>query len=211
MNIYKPQIKPVLRLAGSKYKKVDFICNLFTSSKKDSFFEMFGGTGIVSVNIKHNFPNKLVYLNDYDSLFPLTKDKVELNLTTYEGLGKYRTNLTKQYFESRFRNGLWEKVKIYNQILDTIVLFHKNYLDLKIPKNSFVYFDPPYWKRDNLYKNNVNHLELFNFVQKLDDSITWVISYSADSYVLNMYKYCYITNDIYEYSGLASKTKLVKN
>ena len=209
MNIKK--IKPVLRLAGSKYKKVNFMCNLFNASKKVAFFEVFGGTGIISVNIKHNFPNKVVFLNDYDNLFPLSKSTVKKNLCSYEGNEKYQTELAIKYFNTRVKNGLWDKVKIYNEILDGIVLSHENYLDLKIPKNSFVYFDPPYWGRDNLYKNNINHIELFDFVQKLDDSITWVISYSNDPYILNMYKNYFIMHDIYEYTGLATKTKLVKN
>lgn len=210
MEVISKKIKPVLRLAGSKFRKFDFINKIFIKSKKINFYELFGGTGIVSTNIKNFHPNVNVYLNDLDNLFPLTKEIVETNLTTYEGLGKYKTKLAEEFFISRVKNGLWNKVDQYNLILNKISISHLDYKNVKISPNSFVYIDPPYFKRNNLYKNNINHLELLRFINNLDKSIIWLLSYDFDDIVIQWYKNYYFYEDLFLYSGLKTKGRKTK-
>lgn len=200
-------IKPVLRLAGSKYKQRNKIINLFNQSNKENFVEVFGGTGIISVNLKANFPNVNVILNDFDNLFPLTKEKVELNLTTFEGLGKYKTKLAVEYYERRIKNGLWDKVNIYNNLISKINLIHCDYKQIEIPENSFVYLDPPYFKRDKLYKNNINHLELFKYIKSLPKSVIWLLSYDDNDFIKKLYQDYYILVDDFKYCAMKTKQK----
>lgn len=200
-------IKPVLRLAGSKYKKYETIKKYFLRSNKNKFYELFGGTGIISVNIKNEFTNINVWLNDYDNLFPLTKEKVENNLTTYEGLGKYKTKLAIEYFERRIKNGLWDKVNKYNELINKINLTHLDFKNVNIPDNSFVYIDPPYFKRDKLYKNNINHLELFEYIKSLPKDVKWLLSYDDNEYIRDLYKEYNIVVDNFKYCAMKTKNK----
>lgn len=172
------KIRPVLRLKGSKYKLMPTILELFSLSKKDVFIEPFGGTGIVSVNLKANFPEKEVILNDFDNIFPLSKEFVTKNLTSYEGQGLYQTKKAIDYFYKRVKNNLWLKIDRYNKIISQIQIEHKDFRDIHYPKNSFVFFDPPYKNRKQLYKKYISLKDLKDFINSLDSSIKWVITYN---------------------------------
>lgn len=85
-----------------------------------------------------------------------------------------------------------------------------DYKNVKISPNSFVYIDPPYFKRNNLYKNNINHLELLRFINNLDRSITWLLSYDFNDIVIQWYKNYYFYEDLFLYSGLKTKGRKTK-
>lgn len=192
-------IKPVLKLPGTKYTQLSKIYHLYERSGLDKFVDLFGGTGIVGVNIKNKYPNSSVYINDYDNLFPLTEEGVKRNLLTYNGDGIHYTKQSADKFQERLRNGLWDKVKIYQDVLDHCIISHSDYKEVEIPAYSFIYLDPPYYKRDRKYKNKVNHEELKAFVDNLDKSVVWVMSYDGSDYIREMYKDYYICEDIYMY------------
>lgn len=204
------KIKPVLRLAGSKYRKLNKIINFYKISRCNKFVDLFGGTGIVAVNIKNEFKDDYVILNDYDHLFPLTQEKVKSNLTTYDGLGKYQTNLAKKYFDTRVNNGLWDKVSIYNQIISSIELCHNDYKDVEISNHSFVYLDPPYVNRKYLYKHYIDDNELFDYIQSLPKNVKWLLSYDDNQLIRELYKEYQIIEDEFLYRGLRSKNKIRK-
>lgn len=189
MTINMKKIRPVLRLKGSKYKLMPTILELFSLSKKDIFIEPFGGTGIVSVNLKANLPKTQVILNDFDNIFPLSKEFVIKNLTSYEGQGLYQTKKAVDYFHKRVKNNLWSKVDKYNQIIDQIKVIHKDFRDIQYPKNSFIFFDPPYKDRKKLYKKYVSLKDLKDFIDTLDSSIQWIITYNLCEDVFKHFNY----------------------
>lgn len=80
------------------------------NNKITTFLEPFGGSGIVSVNIKHLYPDIKVYLNDFDNIFPLTKEYIKDNNSRFNGYGSITKSAIKQY-ETKIKNGLWDKVK----------------------------------------------------------------------------------------------------
>lgn len=204
----KDRIKPVLRLAGSKYRKIEIIEKYFINSKCKNFYEIFGGTGIVSVNLKNKYKDINFFLNDFDDLFPLTKDKVEKNLTSYEGLGKYFTKSLIEYYKKRIKNGLWNKVEIYNNILKSIIISKEDYKNIKInTDNNFIYLDPPYFKNEKLYKNHINTKEFYDWVIKLSKNNKILISYNNDEYIKELYKEFNIIEDEFNYCGMGIKTR----
>ena len=200
-------VKPILRLLGSKYNKRKIIMDIFNFFNTNNFYEIFGGTGIISVKIKANFHNKNVYLNDFDNLFPLTKSKIIKNQTSYAGLGKYATTSAKKLFDKRLNNNFWEKVKIYNSWLAKINITHNNYKYLKINKNSFVYVDPPYVGREKVYTNSLNHNELYEYLEKIKSTNIILISYNDCQIIRNMYKNWFIYEIKYKYKGACAAKK----
>lgn len=79
-----------------------------------------------------------------------------------------------------------EKIVLYNnEIRDFIV----NYLPL-YNENSFIYFDPPYFKKGKeLYKNFFNitdHCEIAKLIYKLN--IPWMLTYDDEPEIVSLYK-----------------------
>lgn len=212
--IIMDKIKPVLRLPGSKYKLVNEIEKCFLKADKKNFLELFGGTGILSVNIKNKYKNLVhVILNDYDNIFPLTKDKVRKNLTSYAGLGKYETKKGVEYFERRVKNGLWDKVKFYQDVIDSIQVLHwdytlcSNFVELQ---EYFIYIDPPFYGNEKLYKNTVNHAELNLFIEYELKKTTWLLSINDCAYIRELYKDYYIKEIPFIYCSMGN-SKVHKN
>ena len=161
-------IKPVIKMVGSKYKMFPWFLKHFNlhnqNTKITTFIEPFGGSSILSVNIKHLYPNIKVYLNDFDSIFPLTREYIKDNNSRFNGYGSI-TELAIKHKETKIKNGLWDKVKKYNDVLSKIQIDSNDYLSfclkiLKTIKNCekvFIYFDPPYYneksKYSKFYKN----------------------------------------------------------
>ena len=75
------------------------------NNKITTFLEPFGGSGIVSVNIKNLYPNINVYLNDFDNIFPLTREYIKDNNSRFNGYGTITESAIKQY-ETKIKNGL---------------------------------------------------------------------------------------------------------
>ena len=66
------KVRPVLKLVGSKYKMLDFLFENFNFNGAKEFFDIFGGTGIVEVNVKNNFFETL-------NLRIIYKDKISIH------------------------------------------------------------------------------------------------------------------------------------
>ena len=192
------KIRPVLRFKGSKYKLMPTILELFCLSKKSIFIEAFGGTGIVSVNLKANFPEKKVILNDFDNIFPLSKKFVIKNLTSYEGQGLYQTQKAIDYFCKRVKNNLWSKVDKYNQIISQIQIEHLDFRNINYFQNSFIFFDPPYKNRKKLYKKYITLKDVKEIIDTLDSSCRWIITYN-------------ICEDVFKYFNKKKMRKLGKH
>jgi DNA adenine methylase len=181
------RIKPVIRYVGSKYRKLNTLIKLFDLNKNSVFVDLFSGSGIVGVNV-HNVVGCKTIINDYDHIFPLTMEYVEKNLTSYMGLGKNKTKLALDYYQTRLRNGLVAKVAQYNQILKSCMILHQDYSQVQIPPNSIVYVDPPYYGIKGLYQHTLDHQLLHNYLKGLDSSIKVVISYNDCEFIRNLYK-----------------------
>ena len=161
-------VKPVIKMVGSKYKMLPWLLKHFNlKNQNTTFLEPFGGSGIVSVNIKNLYPNIKVYLNDFDNIFPLTREYIKDNNSRFNGYGTITKLAVKQY-ETKIKNGLWDKVEKYNSLLSKINIDSNDYLPfcLKTLENIknylkiFIYFDPPYYdeksKYSKFYKNSLN-------------------------------------------------------
>jgi DNA adenine methylase len=188
---------------------------MFDLKQNSTFIDLFAGSGIVSVNVR-NTAGCNVILNDYDNIFPLTLEYVEKNLTSYMGLGKNKTRLALDYYQTRLRNGLVAKVTQYNQILKSCTILHKNYSQVQIPPNSVVYVDPPYYGIKGLYQHTLDHQLLHDYLKGLDSSIKVVISYNDCEFIRNLYRGWYTSKVDYQYScgtckrhGGRQKTELI--
>lgn len=161
------KIKPVIRLMGSKYRLFNQLYNHFNFENISNFYDVFGGTGIVGVNVKHFKPDLNVYINDFDNILPLTKEYVSDNNKRFNGYGSYSQAAIEQ-FNKKIKNGLWEKLEIYNSILSKCFITHDDYQNLHLKKyydkKSFFYFDPPYFSNFKAYKNQIDVNDFFRFI-----------------------------------------------
>ena len=181
----KQLIRPVIRIVGSKYKMLPWLLEHFNleniNNKITTFLEPFSGSGIVSVNIKHLYPNIKVYFNDFDNIFPLTREYIKDNNSRFNGYGSITKSAIKQY-ETKIKNGLWDKVKKYNNLLSKINIESDDYLSFclktlkHINNNSeiFICFDPPYYneksKYSKFYKNSLNLNKFINDIKNINEN-----------------------------------------
>lgn len=181
----KQLIRPVIRIVGSKYKMLPWLLEHFNleniNNKITTFLEPFGGSGIVSVNIKHLYSNIKVYLNDFDNIFPLTKEYIKDNNSRFNGYGTITKLAIKQY-KTKIKNGLWDKVEKYNDVLSKIQIDSNDYLSfclkiletIKNYKEVFIYFDPPYYneksKYSKFYKNSLNLNKFINDIKNINEN-----------------------------------------
>lgn len=101
------KVRPVLKLVGSKYKMLDFLFENFNFNGVKNFFDIFGGTGIVGVNVKNNYPNIIVTINDYDN--KLTKlnyffEALNLRIIYKDKISIHTNNKAKKYREILITN-----------------------------------------------------------------------------------------------------------
>lgn len=186
------------------------------NNKIRTFLEPFGGSGIVSVNIKHLYPDIKVYLNDFDNIFPLTKEYIKDNNSRFNGYGSITELAIKQY-ETKIKNGLWGKVKKYNDVLSKIQIVSNDYSSfclqiLETIKNCekvFIYFAPPYYdeksKYSKFYKNSLNLNKFINDIKNINENYDVNIAISfRDCYEIreafatkhwNIYEYERIKNE----------------
>ena len=213
------KIKPVVRYVGSKYRKIQNIFNYLPKKNMENytyFIDVFGGTGIVGVNFKNNFDKKIVFINDYDNIFPLTNDFIKKNLSTYNGDGKYYTKLAIESFNRRVKNGLWEKVKIYNDIINRCNITHLEYkelvnklIDFADYENKIWYFDPPYFKdKGKIYKiNDIDFNEFVETIKAIPKNHFIMISINKTPEIVDIFtKMGFIINEI-EFAYCSTKNR----
>ena len=196
------KISPVLRYPGSKTRKIKEIIKILDIKNNDIFLDPFGGSGIVSVNVKH-LVNCQVFLNDYDRNFvgkKLSISKAIKNQISYGGTGRSFTIAALNYFNRRIEQGYWNKFIKFNDILQKIEITHYDFKDflektiLKIENKSNlkIYLDPPYVGVKQLYKNNnINHEKLFNLLNKIhkdNPKSKIAISYGNHPKIKKLYK-----------------------
>lgn len=114
------KVKPIYRLTGSKYRMLDFLVDKFNLDNIKDFYEPFGGTGIVAVNVKENYKNINVFLNDFDKVLPPDLEKLVNSNCAFNGFGKYSKSAINQFIK-KWENGLFEKYEKYNEILRNIL------------------------------------------------------------------------------------------
>lgn len=100
--------------------------------------------------------------------------------------------------DARFnRDSLVNRVKRIAEIKDQVVLYNKdinsflrNYLP-RFDKNSFIYFDPPYYKKGNqLYMNYFEHKDHVRIQKEIAGlgKKDWIITYDDESKINEIYK-----------------------
>ncbi|VEU75300.1 Site-specific DNA methylase [Mycoplasmopsis maculosa] len=187
------KIKPVIRLIGSKYRLFNQLYIHFNLSNITKFYDVFGGTGIVGINIKNINPNIDVYINDYDNILPLTKKFVEDNNKRFNGFGGYSQAAIQQY-NKKVLNGLWTKLKIYNNVLKNINISHLDYKELlnshSFNNNDLIYLDPPYFSNFKAYKHKINLDDFFKFILFFNskNNCKIAISFKYNEKILNLFK-----------------------
>lgn len=201
-------IKPVLRYPGSKYRKVDKIIEILSLKKEDVFLDMFGGSGVVGVNVKHK-TNCEVYINDYDKVLPITINTAIKNMLSFQGLGKNFTKQALEYFNTRIENGYWTKLKGYNNVLEKCEIIGFDWTKVKhlvqtqnIGFFSKIYSDPPYHDIKGLYKNSFNdedHIAIKNQLDVLKDTSKILISYNDTPFIRELYKDWFISEEEFQY------------
>ena len=106
--------------------------------------------------------------------------------------GKYKLNarFKKDKLIYRIENisKLSDKIKIYNN--DAITLLHD--IEKGFDKNTFIYLDPPYFKKGSqLYRNHYkidDHVTISKKVKEL--KLPWLITYDNCQEIKNLYKEC---------------------
>lgn len=210
------KIKPVLRYPGSKYKKIDFIINALNINKDDDFLDMFGGSGIVGVNVNY-LTRANTTINDFDFVLPITEGIALKNMLSFQGLGKNFTKSAFEYFRKRVENGYWNKLQIYNEELKKCKITHLDFKHINLNDFNKIYVDPPYYKIERLYKGNFDitqHLKLQKYLNKRkengDKNLKILISYNDTPFIRKLYKNWFITTLDYSYrtgKPNANKTK----
>lgn len=222
------KIKPVLRYAGSKFKKLDTIFKILNAQEADIFLDLFAGSGIVGVNAKHLFPIGNVILNDYDNILqPITEAEAVDNMLRFDGHGTYSSS-AQDYFIRRIDNGYWDKFDKYNSILDYCKIYHFDIheagmnslitsliISAKSGSKVKIYIDPPYYDIKGLYKSSFNHADheklfkLVNFlIEKSHGKIDILISYNDCPNIRWMYMGWKIITEEFQYStGSAENRK----
>lgn len=203
------KVSPVLRYPGSKFKKLDKIIEILDIKETDTFLDMFGGSGIVGVNVK-SLTNATVYINDYDNVLPVKESTALKNMLSFEGMGNNFTKSAFEYFCKRVNNGYWEKLKKYNEVLDTCNLVHQdwcgNYINWEYEPNK-VYVDPPYDDIDGLYKKSfsrIDHQTVNAFLEEVIHDFPDVhilVSYNDTPFIRELYKDWYVKQETFQYSS----------
>lgn len=197
----KKYIKPVIRLGGSKYKLLSHILRVLDLKETDKFLDMFGGTGIVGVNVKHIYGIKTI-INDFDNILPITNHNAIKNILSFEGKGKNFTRQSVDKLIMRIKNGYWEKLETYNDVLKDCTIVHNDVLKewnkimalISFWDINKLYADPPYYGINGIYKSDFNHIEhesLRNFLEAL------IITQKVDKIVVS-YNDCPEVRELYK-------------
>lgn len=157
------------------------------------------------ITVKEWYKQREIYLNkeNIDDLLSLGFATLFINRTNRSGIlkagvigGKKQNG--KYKIHSRFN-----KLDICNRILligkykNKIKLYNldaENFIKCSISKtkNSFTFFDPPYYKKgESLYTNfytHQNHENLAQIINKHMKNKKWILTYDDSKEILNMYK-----------------------
>lgn len=107
------KVKPIIRMCGTKYKLLPHIFK-YINDDFDCFYDVFGGSGIVGVNVAEHFKKKVI-INDYDKLLNnLDIYKVINNQISFNGRKNTITQSAIIQFQTKIRNGFWNKYLIFN-------------------------------------------------------------------------------------------------
>lgn len=191
-------LKPILRMFGSKYKLLSHILK-YVENDFNAFVDLFGGTGIVGLNVSYIFKNSSnkIYINDYDEILEnLTVQNVIQNQITFNGNKKNVTKSGIEYFKKKIVNGFWNRYLLYLDELKKVTIFRVNatwwltnsYENLK--HDIILYLDPPYFgkKYERLYINKVNHKALWELLDKIKTKCRIILHYNYDKTVLEHFK-----------------------
>jgi site-specific DNA-adenine methylase len=94
-------IKPIYRIAGSKYKLLKHILPLL--EKYRTVVDVFGGSGIVSVNLQERRVPYVIF-NNYDKIDFFSDRVLVNNILQFDGYGSI-TKLAGQNLATRVKNG----------------------------------------------------------------------------------------------------------
>lgn len=197
-------LRPILRMFGSKYKLLPHILK-YVENDFNYFIDLFGGTGIVGLNVSHIFKNSYskrryyskIYINDYDEILKnLTVQNVIQNQITFNGNKKNVTKAGIEYFKKKIVNGFWNRYLLYLDELNKVNIFSvdavwwltNSYENLK--HDTILYLDPPYFgkKYENLYIHKVNHKTLWELLDKIKTKCRIILNYNYDETIIEHFK-----------------------
>lgn len=204
------KIQPVLRYAGSKYRKIDQIIETLGVNANSKFLDMFGGSGIVGVNVKHLIGAETT-INDFDNMFPINDSTAIKNMLTFDGNGKNFTKSALIYFNRRIKHGYWDKLKTYNSILNNCIITKAPFVMLGVSGYTHIYVDPPYDDIKGLYKKDFtreDHIKLKVKLDAIKSDSKILISYNDTPFIRELYKDWNISTEEFQYQcGLSSDDK----
>lgn len=136
-------VKPIIRMYGTKYKLLKYIFKNIHNDF-DYFFDVFGGSGIVGVNVANHYKRKVV-INDYDCLLNnLDIYKVINNQISFNGRKGTITKSAIEQFKTKIRNGFWNNYLLFKEILEKYCLI------TNMEANDFLdYYEDKYTKKNN--------------------------------------------------------------
>ena len=173
--------------------------------------------------------DKLIYIKNYKSkddvkeiILNLRKNKINNNFD--RAVGYYITNkcsfagttesggFSNWNYEKKFNETNIKKLSIISNIIKYWNILNIDYKDLKIKNNSFIYLDPPYNIKANLYGKNGNLHKNFNFKQfiKYANNINekTLISFNDNEFIQNFNNYKIIKYN-HTYTMNTSKNYLI--
>lgn len=178
------------------------------------------------INIENWYINKEIQENkNNQTLFDLGFSTFYLNRTNHSGIinagiigginqaGKYK-------LDCRFNKiDLIKKIELIAKNKNRITLYNKDCTDLinnnimKMKKNYFIFFDPPYYNKGyQLYQNYFNHYDHLNLSNKIKliKEVPWIITYDNVNEIKNMYnEFNQIEYDLNYSTGKVTKGKEV--
>lgn len=107
------------------------------------------------------------------------------------------------YLKSKPKLSIYNDINTYDIKINADIVYHLNYKDIFEKynnTNTVWYLDPPYYKKEFLYKNCENytqdfHIELKNEIQKLKGKI--ILSYEDCKFIRDLYS----NFNIHKYEG----------
>lgn len=155
----------------------------------------------VDISLNEHEKQKEIYKNERNDLLKLGFATFYLNRTNRSGIIKGgpiggKNQNSKYLIDCRFnkldlikrieeiykhRN----QIKIYNQ--DALLFLKRKFKD-----NSFLFIDPPYYKKGKeLYKNSFSPKEHKKISRRIKNlSVPWVLTYDCVDEIVEMYKFC---------------------
>lgn len=161
------------------------------------------------LKIKSNY-TKETFATEFTKLNrDIASDFFISNKTSFSGLNY---NYSPLAYDRNFSINSINKIMDISNVIQNVNFINEDFINLENTiseiKDYFIYLDPPYYsnkdkglygKKGELHKN-FNHLELFNFVNRLSETNQIMISYDDDPYIKELYKNYNIYNFDFVYS-----------